>query len=258
MYQNNYNHELSYSPEFNSTFSNQYQANYNDMYMVDYSYQYAYGYQNCNFVNEQVEQYSYNPHYNYYYPVQSSPKSFEQKTNDLGDTLNTYNMQPTRANRSFSQNINSNQNTSHLNSSVEQAHQLSYVQKENLSPVSNSSSQNESYSNLKRNRSAKQLPEDAVDLLNEWFESHLNHPYPSNDEKQRLADKCGITVKQVNSWFCNRRNRSQNTKPKRIKKQLEQQITNVFNELAVNPNKTQVIEKFKSCLKMHDIALKNN
>jgi hypothetical protein len=127
--------------------------------------------------------------------------------------------------------------------------------KENNSPVSVSNISQSLDSSFKRRRNHNQLPEEAVSILNEWFESHINHPYPSMDDKHRLAEKCGISVKQVNSWFCNRRNRSQNTKPKRIKRHLEQEITQVFNEFMHNPNKKQVMEKFKSTLKMHDIKL---
>ena len=100
-----------------------------------------------------------------------------------------------------------------------------------------------------------QLPEIAIITLNTWFESHISHPYPTATEKHRLADESGISLKQVNSWFCNRRNRSQNTKPKRIKRHLAQEISNVFNELVKNPNKNQVIEKFRNTLIMHDIGV---
>ena len=112
--------------------------------------------------------------------------------------------------------------------------------------------------NTTRTATHHQLPEEAVDRLNDWFESHINHPYPTSEDKQRLAEDCGITSKQVNSWFCNRRNRSQNTKPKRIKRQLEKEISNVFNELVQNPNRTEkVIERIRSTLRMHDIGIDN-
>lgn len=104
-------------------------------------------------------------------------------------------------------------------------------------------------------QSHHQLPEEAVIKLNCWFETHISHPYPSSEEKYRLATECNISFKQVNSWFCNRRNRSHNTKPKRIKRQLEQEISCVYNELVTNPNKTQVIEKFRSTLILHDISV---
>ena len=34
-------------------------------------------------------------------------------------------------------------------------------------------------------------------MLNEYFYSHLSNPYPSEEAKEELARKCGITVSQV-------------------------------------------------------------
>lgn len=34
-------------------------------------------------------------------------------------------------------------------------------------------------------------------MLNEYFYSHLSNPYPSEEAKEELAKKCGITVSQV-------------------------------------------------------------
>ncbi len=34
-------------------------------------------------------------------------------------------------------------------------------------------------------------------MLNEYFYSHLANPYPSEEAKEELAKKCGITVSQV-------------------------------------------------------------
>ena len=79
------------------------------------------------------------------------------------------------------------------------------------------------------------LPDEAVDILNEWFDDHVNNPYPCLEEKERLAQAGGISLKQVNAWFSNRRNRSQNTRPKRIKRQFEKEIASIMNEL-VQPN----------------------
>ena len=92
------------------------------------------------------------------------------------------------------------------------------------------------------------LPDEAVDLLNEWFNEHIHSPYPTNEEKERLAMKGGITVKQVNAWFSNRRNRSSNTRPKRIRREFEKEITNIVNELDTNRfvvNKERIIEKLQ-------------
>ncbi|CAG07627.1 unnamed protein product, partial [Tetraodon nigroviridis] len=45
----------------------------------------------------------------------------------------------------------------------------------------------------------------ATEILNEYFYSHLSNPYPSEEAKEELAKKCGITVAQVSNWFGNKR-----------------------------------------------------
>ncbi len=35
-------------------------------------------------------------------------------------------------------------------------------------------------------------------IFNEYFYSHLSNPYPSEQVKEELARKCGITLSQVN------------------------------------------------------------
>lgn len=39
-------------------------------------------------------------------------------------------------------------------------------------------------------------------MLNEYFYSHLSNPYPSEEVKQELARKGGITVSQVTGLSC--------------------------------------------------------
>ena len=36
-------------------------------------------------------------------------------------------------------------------------------------------------------------------ILNEYFYSHLSNPYPSEQVKEELARKCGVTISQVNT-----------------------------------------------------------
>jgi hypothetical protein len=109
-----------------------------------------------------------------------------------------------------------------------------------------------SMKHLKRSK-FQQLPEKAVTILNIWFEEHIAHPYPTAEEKQKLSEQCGIKCKQLNSWFCNRRNRSQNTKPKRIKKKMDQEISKALDELRADASNMQVIEKFRKIFKIHKV-----
>ncbi|KAI9150049.1 Homeobox protein homothorax [Paramyrothecium foliicola] len=43
--------------------------------------------------------------------------------------------------------------------------------------------------------------------LKNWFVGHLDHPYPTTDEKQTLAEESGLSLKQVENWFANNRRR---------------------------------------------------
>jgi hypothetical protein len=43
--------------------------------------------------------------------------------------------------------------------------------------------------------------------LRSWFEDHIHHPYPTEEEKDLLAMQGGITIEQVNNWFINTRGR---------------------------------------------------
>jgi hypothetical protein len=38
-------------------------------------------------------------------------------------------------------------------------------------------------------------------IFNEYFYSHLSNPYPSEQVKEELARKCGVTISQVNMPF---------------------------------------------------------
>lgn len=46
------------------------------------------------------------------------------------------------------------------------------------------------------------------DALNKWYDSHSKNPYPNNYELNRLATLTGLTVKQIRTYYVNRRIRS--------------------------------------------------
>ncbi|XP_052758796.1 homeobox protein extradenticle isoform X10 [Galleria mellonella] len=50
---------------------------------------------------------------------------------------------------------------------------------------------------LDARRKRRNFTKQALELLNEYFYSHLANPYPSEEVKQELSRKCGITVSQV-------------------------------------------------------------
>ncbi|KAI0884333.1 uncharacterized protein GGS22DRAFT_165415 [Annulohypoxylon maeteangense] len=44
-------------------------------------------------------------------------------------------------------------------------------------------------------------------LLRTWYSCHLDHPYPSEEEKESLAQRSGLSRTQVGDWFSNARRR---------------------------------------------------
>ena len=82
----------------------------------------------------------------------------------------------------------------------------------------------------KKNKS-RNLCSKAVKIMQDWYDKHVDHPYPTDQEKQDMADDGGLTLAQVKAWFANKRNRSLNTKPKRKKLKLQQQLSSICQNL---------------------------
>ncbi|KAM0954479.1 putative transcription factor Homeodomain-TALE-KNOX family [Dioscorea sansibarensis] len=66
-------------------------------------------------------------------------------------------------------------------------------------------------SNLKKEfmkkRKKGKLPKDARLTLLDWWNSHYRWPYPTDEEKVKLAEMTGLDPKQINNWFINQRKR---------------------------------------------------
>ena len=51
------------------------------------------------------------------------------------------------------------------------------------------------------------LTNDSKRLLKHWFNEHIEHPYPTQREKEALAKTASLSLKQINDWFTNYRKR---------------------------------------------------
>jgi len=58
---------------------------------------------------------------------------------------------------------------------------------------------------LDARRKRRNFNKKSSDVLHEYFYANLMNPYPSDEVKEELARKAGITVSQVNNWFGNKR-----------------------------------------------------
>jgi hypothetical protein len=74
-----------------------------------------------------------------------------------------------------------------------------------LSPISEKSPA----SSVRRSRAGRnsKLPVQALNRLQAWLDANVHDPYPDAETKRLLAQECGITEKQVTTWFTNARAR---------------------------------------------------
>ncbi|XP_056015517.1 homeobox protein unc-62-like [Ostrea edulis] len=56
------------------------------------------------------------------------------------------------------------------------------------------------------------FPKKSIEIMEDWYAKHLDHPYPDSFAINLIAFQGGITVEQVKKWFGNKRNRSNNTR----------------------------------------------
>jgi len=82
-----------------------------------------------------------------------------------------------------------------------------------LSSTSSTTSNHRLLSDIKLDdkecRNTRFLGSKAVSILNKWFHSNRDYPYPDDEKTDKLAFEAGITQKQVKKWFANKRVRSQ-------------------------------------------------
>ncbi|RJE25489.1 transcription factor [Aspergillus sclerotialis] len=59
----------------------------------------------------------------------------------------------------------------------------------------------------KSKRRRGNLPKPVTDILRAWFHEHLDHPYPSEEDKQMFMTRTGLSISQISNWFINARRR---------------------------------------------------
>ncbi|KAK9237842.1 homeobox KN domain-containing protein [Lipomyces kononenkoae] len=51
------------------------------------------------------------------------------------------------------------------------------------------------------------LPKHVTDILRNWLNAHVQHPYPTEEEKTLFMQQTGLTMNQISNWFINARRR---------------------------------------------------
>ncbi|OAG02370.1 uncharacterized protein CC84DRAFT_1099153 [Paraphaeosphaeria sporulosa] len=65
------------------------------------------------------------------------------------------------------------------------------------------------------------LPKEATAILKKWFADHRDSPYPTEEEKLALCQKCQLTLNQVSNWFINARRRAPGREQRDVREHTE-------------------------------------
>ncbi|KAH8730920.1 hypothetical protein GQ44DRAFT_672939 [Phaeosphaeriaceae sp. PMI808] len=66
----------------------------------------------------------------------------------------------------------------------------------------------------KKGAAAARFPRAAIKILKDWMLQHIDHPYPTDEEKELLKQQTELTIGQISNWMANNRRR-QKARPKR-------------------------------------------
>ena len=94
------------------------------------------------------------------------------------------------------------------------------------------------------------LPQEAIDLMTEWYDQHYTNPYPSFKDCEDLASAGKVSINQVKQWFVNVRRRTQNKYRKRR--------TNTTNKKIRTDDSNQEVLKSLSSVSSDDSGISNS
>jgi hypothetical protein len=66
----------------------------------------------------------------------------------------------------------------------------------------------------KKGAAATRFPRAATKTLKDWILQHIDHPYPTDEDKELLKQQTGLSIGQISNWMANTRRR-QKERPKR-------------------------------------------
>lgn len=75
--------------------------------------------------------------------------------------------------------------------------------------ASRSGFQNGDTQTKKRSDTSGRFSKEVLHVLRSWMYSHTEHPYPTEEEKDDLKDRTGLTRSQLTNWLANARRRGQ-------------------------------------------------
>lgn len=78
--------------------------------------------------------------------------------------------------------------------------------------------------------------------MQEWYNAHLDDPYPRSPDKKRFITEGNITAQQCRSWFANRRQRL-----KHVKRNQPKTLTTRLDSIVQKPLIDEQIKQPEQC-----------
>ncbi|KAF9741410.1 hypothetical protein PMIN06_006351 [Paraphaeosphaeria minitans] len=86
----------------------------------------------------------------------------------------------------------------------------------------------------KKGAAAARFPHAVTKILKNWMIAHIDHPYPTEEEKEALGQQTGLSLSQISNWMANTRRRHK-ARPKRTSSPSLRPVTEPVN---VPPGRT--------------------
>jgi len=136
--------------------------------------------------------------------LQQFKAAFNEEINKLKDICNQYTLKMMTLLKEQSQIRHVSQEEIQAKTQVIQ-NKFDYVKNQLRTNVCNAILVLQKQYNHQSKKRRRSLSKKATHVLNDWFFSHINDPYPSEEEKSALATQCVLSLNQVNNWFGNKR-----------------------------------------------------
>lgn len=92
-------------------------------------------------------------------------------------------------------------------------------------------------------RRRQNLPKEAIDVLRGWFHEHLDHPYPTDEDKQYFVRNTHLTTSQISNWFINARRRNWPGAKQNRERQVRERSRNMSVNGKSDPDEVEAYKK---------------
>ena len=90
---------------------------------------------------------------------------------------------------------------------VERWRQLSSTPEQSFFQIPTIRNKSRSKARSKEPKTRPNIPREARDILSQWFRENVENPYPKAQDKEKLSELTGLSIKKVENWFINERSR---------------------------------------------------